>query len=381
MPDDEKLRAVRAALPAVGAGIYLDAGAAGPLPAEVAKAMADLEQWELTVGRASRDYGVETRARVDEARASVAAIVGSDTGSIALSHGTTDAAAVVTRAVDWRPGDRIVTTGHEHAGALAVLAQVRDRLGVELVVVDVPTGGDDERTIDAFEAAIVPGTRLVWLSHVLATTGAMLPVGRVAELARSVGATVVVDAAQSVGAVPVDVEAFGADFVAISAHTWLLGPEGIGALWVAPGVLERELGPFDFHRPSVVGLARACGWLSMYVGLAWVQRRGADLARRARARLASIPGVDVVTPADRMAGLVTFRIGGWGADAALDELGRRVFAIAGSVPAIDAIRISVGFWNTEDEVDRFADAVALLAAHSPETLPPRPRLTVLGSDG
>jgi selenocysteine lyase/cysteine desulfurase len=79
-----------------------------------------------------------------------------------------------------------------------------------------------------------------------------------------------------------------------------------------------------------------------------------------------------------MATLIAFRIAGWPADAALEELGSRVFAIARTIPGLDALRISVGFFTTDEEVERFAEAVALLAAHTPETLPPRRLLAILG---
>jgi selenocysteine lyase/cysteine desulfurase len=81
-----------------------------------------------------------------------------------------------------------------------------------------------------------------------------------------------------------------------------------------------------------------------------------------------------------MATLVSFRIRGWTPAEALDELGARVFAIARTVPQIDAIRISVGFFNTEEEIERLAGAVALLASHTPETIPARKRLVILGQD-
>ena len=84
-------------------------------------------------------------------------------------------------------------------------------------------------------------------------------------------------------------------------------------------------------------------------------------------RLAASPGVEVLTPRDAMATLVTFRIAGWAAQAALDELGARVFAVARTIPLLDAVRISVGCFNSEDELERFADAVELLAAHTPDT--------------
>jgi selenocysteine lyase/cysteine desulfurase len=109
-------------------------------------------------------------------------------------------------------------------------------------------------------------------------------------------------------------------------------------------------------------MARSIGWLSMYVGLDFVHRRGSALASLAATRLAGISGVTVLTPAHAMATLVTFRIAGWPAKAALDELGSRVFAIARTIDSLDALRISVG----------------LLAGHTPETLPPRRVLMILG---
>ena len=86
----------------------------------------------------------------------------------------------------------------------------------------------------------------------------------------------------------------------------------------------------------------------------------------------------MLTPTHAMATLVTFRIAGWSAQAALDELGSRVFAIARTIESLDALRISVGFFTSDEELERFTDAVALLAEHTPATLPPRRTLTILG---
>jgi L-cysteine/cystine lyase len=102
------------------------------------------------------------------------------------------------------------------------------------------------------------------------------------------------------------------------------------------------------------------------------------MAALAATLLAAIPGVSVLTPTTRMATLVTFRIAGWTAQAALDELGARVFAIARTIPSLDALRVSVGFFTTEEELERLAGAVELLASHTPESLPPRRVLAVLG---
>jgi L-cysteine/cystine lyase len=343
---------------------------------------------------------------MSEARAGVAAVLGTDVSAVALTHATTDGMNAATLLPDWRSGGGAVTTSHEHAAVTGPLVALRERIGIDVTFVDAGDDGDDERTVAAFEQAITADTRLVAISHVLWTTGAVLPVARIAELAHARDALVVVDGAQAAGAIPFRFDELGADLYAVPAQKWLLGPEGMGALVVEPGVFDRftpalagwysfeqldgsgagEWWPdarrFEsssgFHPPSIVGMARSIGWLSMYVGLDFVHRRGMALADLAAARLASIRGVSVLTPTHAMATLVTFGIAGWPAQLALDELGSRVFAIARTIPSLDALRISVGFFNSEEELERLAEAVALIAAHTPETLPPRRVLAILG---
>jgi L-cysteine/cystine lyase len=135
------------------------------------------------------------------------------------------------------------------------------------------------------------------------------------------------------------------------------------------------------YQPSVLGFARSCGWLAMHVGLDFVYRRSAALAARLADGLAATTGVELITPRDHIATLVTFRIEGWPAQEVLDELGRRTFAIARVIPETDWLRCSVGFFNTEDELDRVLATVAELARHTPDTLPRRPSITILGQDG
>ena len=404
LPDAEKLAAVRDALPAVSAGIYLNTGSVGPLPAETAAAMAELTDYELRLGRAHVDYFEAFLERLAEARGAVAAVIGADVDSVAISHSTSQAMNLAVWSVDLRSGDRIVTTTAEHPGALGPVMVAASRFGAEMVAVDVGDGGDDETTLQALEAAIVPGTRLVALSHVLYTTGGRLPIAKIAELAHARGALVAVDGAQAVGAIPVSVVDLGVDFYAVPGQKWLLGPEGTAALWVSPAVLERaeqsvvgwfnferisetEVVPWpdarrfddtNFYKPAVVGLARSCGWLSMYVGLPWIHERGQAMAALAAERLSAIAGVELLTPRDRMATLVTFRIAGWDSESILAELASRTFAIARTIPALDAVRLSVGFFTTEAEIERVAAAIELIASHTPASLPPRTRLTILG---
>jgi L-cysteine/cystine lyase len=405
MPDAEKLAAVRAALPSLGAGIQLNTGSVGPLPAEAAAAMAELAAYERDVGRADVGYDDELLQRINEARAAVAAVIGADIDEVALTHATPDGMNLGTWAVPWARGDVAVTTTHEHAGGLGPLYALRDRLGVDLRFADFDGSATEADVLAAFDRAIAPGTRLVSFSHVLWTTGMVLPVEPIAALAHERGAVVLVDGAQAIGAIPVRVPDLGVEMYSLPAQKWLLGPEGMGAFWVGRRFLDRALPTFGGHfalesddsmgahrpfadarrfevspyyRPAVAGMARAIGWLTMFVGLEFVHRRGPATARWAADRLAEIPGVTVLTPRDRMATLVAFRIAGWSAEAALGELAARTFSIARTIPLVDALRISVGFWATEEELERFLDGVRLVAAHTPETIPPRRTLAMLG---
>ncbi|HET7496180.1 MAG TPA: aminotransferase class V-fold PLP-dependent enzyme [Candidatus Limnocylindrales bacterium] len=403
-PDADRRAALRAALPALDAGIYLNTGSVGPMPLETAAAMAEMAEYELRTGRAHPDYWQETLQRMAEARAAVAAVLTADASDIALTHSTTDGVNLAIWGIDWRSGDRAVTTNLEHPGGIGALVNLRERLGIDLVVVDVGPHRTEEEVLAAFEAAIDARTRAVAVSHVLWSTGTVMPIAAIAELAHARGAVMVVDGAQSAGAIPIDLASTHADVYAISAQKWLLGPEGMGAVAITPAGRDRLRPSFGghltfesvdasgeatfwpdarrfewatFHRPSIVGFARSVGWLSMFVGLDWLYATAAEQARRAARGLAAIDGVELVTPLDRMATLVSFRIAGWPAQVALDELGARVFAVARTVPLIDAIRISVGAFASDDELDRFVGTVALLAAHSPATIPPRRTLTIL----
>jgi L-cysteine/cystine lyase len=405
MSDADKLAAVRAALPSLSAAIQLNTGSAGPLPAEVAAAMAELEAYERDFGRAQLEYWEDSLQRMNEARAAVAAVLGGDLDEVAITHATTDGMNLGTWAVDWRGGGRAVTTCHEHPGGVGPLYMIADRFGVDLAFAEFVGDAPDDEILAQLDRLITPGTKLVSISHVLWTTGLVMPVARIAAMAHERGALVLIDGAQAAGAIPVNVRDLGVDMYSVPAQKWLLGPEGLGALWVRRELLDtlestfasaftftssdsrgdrtlqtdaRRFQVTNYHRPSILGMARAIGWLTMYVGLDFVHRRGAEMAHRAADTLASIDGVELLTPRVRMGGLVTFRIAGWEPQAALDELQARTFAIARTLPPVTALRISIGFWTTEDELDKFMAGVRMLAAHTPETLPPRRTLTIVG---
>lgn len=316
--DAQRLRALRELLPATGAGIYLDTATFGPLPAEAGEAMRQADDWELRVGRVSVGREEDVVQRAEEARAVIAALLGGQPDQVVLARGADEALELAGRALD------------------APLEVVR---------------------------------------HVSAIDGALAPLAGLRDAAAAHGARLVLDATLSAGAIRLDVDELDVDAVVLAADRWLLGPEGTAALWLRQRAAALVHAP-SLPRTALVGLARSVGWLEMYVGLDWAYERTARLAARLHGRLAQIEQLEVPTPDPPPAAIVAFRLTGWPAEAAAEELGRRAFALVRPLPEQELLRASVGWFNSEDELDRFADAVALLARHTPATLPRRPPIVV-----
>ncbi|MEJ7697050.1 MAG: aminotransferase class V-fold PLP-dependent enzyme [Candidatus Limnocylindrales bacterium] len=309
----------------MAAGIYLNTGSVGPMPAETAAAMAELTDYELRTGRAHADYFDEMLQRMAEARSAVAAVLTADVDDIALTHSTTDGMNIGIWSIDWQPGDRAVTTDLEHAGGVGGLLALRDRLGIDVAVVAIPEPSDDAAIVAAFDAAIDARTRAVVISHVLWATGRLLPIAEIASVAhdprrladRGWGPERRSDADRPGGDGSGRLLDPGAEMAARRRKGWVrsrsdprqgiafvLLPPGISASSISTCAVSPASGPTrgaceasNYHRPSIAGMARSIGWLSMYVGLDWIYERGAAMARLAADRLGSIVGVEVLDPA------------------------------------------------------------------------------------
>jgi L-cysteine/cystine lyase len=377
---------VRRDLPATARIAYLNTGTAGPLPQPAVDAIAAAAAEEAENGRIGHAGWDLLFERLTQLRGRLAALVGADPLEIGISHCTTDGMNIGTLGLDWKAGDRVVTTTLEHPGALLPLYVIHRRFGVEVDFADVGLGGRDE-TLKAMAAAIRPGTRLVVLSHVAWGTGAVLPLAEISELAHRAGALVLVDGAQSVGCIPVDMHTSGADFYAFSGQKWLCGPEGTGGIYVRaesqdrfqpafiggfgvdhdkytpndvegwdphPGAKRFEVG--SVYRPGIAGLGAAVEWRQALGEASFTAIR--DLAGYCLEQVGELPGVELLTPnqAD-LSGLVAFRVAGLDVTKAVEHLAAEGVAIR-SIPDNQAFRISCGFYNTREEVDH---AIRLLA--------------------
>lgn len=352
----------RAAYPVLERYAYLNAGTFGPLARATGDAVAARRTEELAEGRGGAGYFgwmLEARERV---RARLAELIGVGPETVALTRATTDSCNVVLNGLGLAGRDEVVTTDVEHFGLLGALACSGARVRV--------AGVRDRPAADALDAIIAevgPQTRLLALSHVAWSTGHLLPL---AELKERTGLPLLVDGAQSVGAIPVDASPF--DFYTVSCQKWLCTPDSLGALHVADPEGLRVTWPSYFtqagYEPDGSFTPRdgACrfdtGWIApgllagaeaaLGVHPPWGHERAAELAGRCRELLAS--RFEVVTEPGH-ATLVSFRV-----DADTQELVARLYergVVVRDLPGTGWLRVSCGYWNDEADLERLLEGL------------------------
>jgi L-cysteine/cystine lyase len=347
----------RAQFPVLERFAYLNAGTFGPLARTVAEAIAAEQRRGVEEGRINRsafERYLEDRPRVREGFAQVLGVASENVG---LTTSTTEGCNVVLSGLELQEGDEIVTTDSEHFGLIGPLAV--SAATVRVARVRERPAGDALETI---LAEIGPRTKLIALSEVLWITGHRVPWR---ELRQRTGVPVLVDGAQSVGAMPVDATA--ADFYTVSGQKWLCGPDLTGALFVrspeelrlaqpsylsqkqydlATATFEPRDGAerFDTHftpLPATAGLLAAFD-----IHPEWRFERAAEVAARCRELLAE--RVDVVTEPGHST-LVSFRAND--PETTVARLAERG-VIVRDLPGTGLVRVSCGWWTSDEDLDR-----------------------------
>ena len=353
---------LRSEFPVLERIAYLNAGSVGPVPRTAATAASAEIDRQLAEGRGGTDGFERMLDLADRLRARVAGLVGCEPVALALTGATTDGVNAVVGGLDLGPGDEVLTSDEEHPGLLAPLAAARERHGISIRVVPFAELAQATR----------PDTKLIACSHVSWRTG------RVADTAglAACGQPVLLDGAQALGAVPVDVEALGCDFYAASGQKWLCGPIGSGYLYVRPDRLG-DLAPIapgygTLEDPSEAlgyglreGAARFDAGLMPSHHSAWahaaldtlegagidsVLARGPELAQRLASDLAA-KGL-VVAPRGRST-LISWEAGD--PEAESKRLLAQGFLIR-HLPGTSYVRASVGAWTSEEELAGLAAA-------------------------
>lgn len=379
--------------------IYLDnAATSWPKPPEVYAAV-DRYFRELgaPAGRSAYAEAAEVEGAITRARAAIARLIGAESPrQVAFAFNGTDALNIAIHGI-LRPGGHVIATDAEHNSVIRPLHMHAERHGVEVTFVPC----DGRGIIDPADvrAAIRPDTRLIVLTHASNVTGALQPAAEVGAIAREHEIPLLLDAAQTLGDVPIQVESLHVDLLAAPGHKGLLGPLGTGILYVRPGLEERvlplrqggtgtrseeEFQPSampqryesgNHNVPGLVGLEASLAWLAER-GVDWVRQHQHELVTALLAGLRENSNVTLYGPesAEQRVGVVSLNVAGYdpqelagGLDAAYRIQTRaglhcapRMHRSLGTLESGGTLRVSVGPFNTAEDIEAFLAALSEL---------------------
>lgn len=384
--------AVRAETPGAAFVAHFNNAGASLIPRPVLETISGYLDEEARLG------GYETAdahaAEIEAVYDSVARLIGADRSEIALADSATRAWDLAFTSLHFSRGDRILTTTSEYASNVIAFLQVAERTGVSAEV--IPDRMTGEVDVDALDAMIDDRVRLIAINHVPTNSGLVNPAADVGRVASAHGVPYLLDACQSVGQMPIDVEEIGCDMLSATSRKFLRGPRGAGFLFVSKKILDRlEPTVLDLHgarweapdryemRPDarrfelwerspalVLGLGRAATY-AMDIGLEEVWDRILELSGMLREKLSHVAGVTVRDIGSVRGAIVTFTVEDHAAEivkAALHTQGINVSVVTPYSARFDMearrlpnlVRASVHYFNTEDEIDRLVAAVATL---------------------
>jgi len=386
------LAKVRADTPGVAhVAHFNNAGSALP-PRPVTDAVIGHLDLESRVG----GYEAEAlaRRRIEATYDAVAALVNGHRDEIALVENATVAWRTAFYGLRFGPGDRILTSVAEYASNYIAYLQTVARTGA--IVEVVPDDPDGQLDVAALGRMIDDRVRLVAVTHVPTNGGLVNPAAAIGRVARAAGVPFLLDACQSVGQIPIDVDAIGCDMLSATGRKYLRGPRGTGFLWIRRSFWDRVEPPMlDLHAATWVardryelrgdarryenweadvaariGLGVAVDY-ALSLGIEEIVLRVATLADRLRGRLAEIPGVTVRDRGRVRCGIVTFTVEGHPAETVKDALAKAAVNVTVSdrfstlidmsARGLDAVvRASVHYYNDDTEIDRLVRTVAAL---------------------
>jgi len=353
--------------------IYLNVGTLGPQPRPVVDAMV------AAIRRVAETYppGVPW----DRIRNRLGRLFDADPEGFVFPRNTTEGMNWVAQGLELGAGDEVVTTDHEHIGGLCCWQLLAARRGIRLRVVSLPVPpADPEETTRRILAALTPRTRVLSISHVLFTNGAVMPVEELVRECRQRGVITVIDGAHPPGLMPLGLRRTDADFYAASAHKWLLAPQGTGLLYVReewrarlwPSIASGNwdnlaLGARRLDHTGTLDESRFAGLdaaleFHEQLGPERVYARIRFLRDRLAQGLSGIPGVRIVSPASGLAvaGMVAFRVDGMDAR----QLQRHLAETANVRSRVIGeygygwMRLAPHIYNSPEELDRVVDLIA-----------------------
>jgi selenocysteine lyase/cysteine desulfurase len=279
--------------------------------------------------------GVELHKKLGPVREKLASLLNTNSDQLAIIRNTTEGMNIVARSLRLRKGDEVILTSEEHVGGSAPWLALQNEIGIQVIVIDI--SGRESDAYDLIKCKISKKTKVVSISHITCTVGAVLPVKKIIDLCREHNIQSCIDGAQAVGQIKVDINHLNPDFYVSSGHKWLFGPKGTGILYLNKQFLENtpphytgaytdskfdlKLGVLEYvktasryeygtiNSPIVVGFGAAIDFISN-IGLDKISSRGKALAAQFRAGISVSDNITILTPEDSSisASILTFKI-------------------------------------------------------------------------
>ena len=367
---------------------YCNTGTLGAIPRQVMDAMvnglrnteASLPDWPYFQADGEPLTGYQP---LMAARTTAAKFLGAEADEIAITQNATMGMNALGNGIDWQAGDEVLTTDQEHGGAVSIFRLMAKRRGI--VVKELPlataVGAGPEGIVAMFRAAATPKTRAIMVSHITSQFGIRMPVVELIGLARERGAMSLIDGAQAVGQIRVNVRELECDAYVASPHKWLMAPKGTGLLYIKRPLQERfwttlasyqwdnkDQGSFRFMQYGTGSTALIDGLMAALAlgerhGMERVERWDLALTKRLREGLAKIKGAVLSSPKDpRLASAITtFRVEGVAARDLQNALWEKKVRVRAQGDD-KGVRLSAHIYVSPADIDRILEVVSALAA-------------------
>ena len=315
--------------------------------------------------------------------AGLAGFTGVGVDELLITLNATEAMNIVAQGYPFRPGDEVILGDHDYDHVVPIFELLAERKGIIVKRVRLPLHPrDDADILECYEAALSPRSRVILATHMIHLTGQILPVAKLAAMARRYGVDLIVDAAHSFAHIEFRLPALGVDFVALNLHKWLGAPLGTGLLYIKRERLAeieplfadsifargdiRRLGHFGTTPPgAILAISDALAFHNG-IGSGNKEARLRHLKDYWMDRVAGIEGVELLTPRDpgRSCAIGAFRIKGWDAEQVVDALydRYRIFTVGRPIDGGTGVRVTPHLYNRLDELERLVEAIGRLAA-------------------
>jgi L-cysteine/cystine lyase len=389
LPESQRVQQ-RQQFPHLGDKAYFNYGGQGPLATTAIAAIHQAQETIQQLGPFSAQVNAWMVKEAHQTRVAIATELGTTPETIILTENVSIGCNIALWGLDWQPGDHLLLTDCEHQGVIAAAQELQRRWSIEVSVCPIGATLNAGDPVAVIAAHLRPTTRLVVLSHILWNTGQVLPLAAIVATCRAYAAQhtvrILVDAAQSVGTLPLNLTELGVDFYAFTGHKWWCGPAGVGGLYVRPAAMA-SLSPtfIGWRSVQVDATGQPTAWqpdgrryeiatsaVPLYAGLRAaiaLHQTAAPAADRYRqicarsadlwARLRALPQVNCLKTSPPAAGLVSFQIAGQSPDRIVQQLESQGIFVR-SLLAPHCIRACVHYFTLDAEIARLVAAIAAL---------------------